>query len=81
MLSDQPVRCLQQRAHLDNPAANAVPRTHIHCVGVKPAGIIRRPVPPVQPNGTPSQVWELPTGHDCMITMPTELSELLLKVG
>jgi hypothetical protein len=35
----------------------------------------------VQPNGSPSQVWELPTGHDCMITMPRELSELLLKLG
>jgi hypothetical protein len=35
----------------------------------------------VQPNGTPAQVWELPTGHDCMITMPVELAELLLKLG
>jgi pimeloyl-ACP methyl ester carboxylesterase len=81
MLSDQPVRCLQQPAHLDNPAVNAVPRTHIHCVGAMPAGVIRRPVPPIQPNGTPAQVWELPTGHDCMVTMPTELTELLLKLG
>jgi hypothetical protein len=41
----------------------------------------RRPVPPIQPNGTPAQVWELPTGHDCMITMPAELAELLRKLG
>ena len=81
MLSDQPVLCLQQPAHLDNPAVNAVPRTHIHCVGATPAGIVRRPVPPIQPNGTPAQVWELPTGHDCMITMPAELTGLLLKLG
>ena len=81
MLSDQPVRCLQQPVRLDNPAVNAIPRTHIHCVGAQPAGITRRPVPPIQPNGTPAQVWELPTGHDCMITMPAELSELLLKLG
>jgi pimeloyl-ACP methyl ester carboxylesterase len=81
MLSDQPVRCLQQPAHLDNPAVNAIPRTHIHCTGAKPEGVIRRPVPPIQPNGTPAQVWELPTGHDCMITMPVELSELLLKLA
>jgi hypothetical protein len=26
-------------------------------------------------------VWELPTGHDCMITMPAELSDLLLKLA
>ena len=81
MLSDQPVRCLQQPVRLDNPAANPIPRTHIHCVGAQPAGITRRPVPPIQPNGTPAQVWELPTGHDCMITMPAELAELLLKLG
>ncbi|MBU6530735.1 alpha/beta hydrolase [Streptomyces mayonensis] len=81
MLSDQPVRCLQQPVRLDNPAADAIPRTHIHNVGTTPAGVTRRPVPPVQPNGTAAQVWELPTGHDCMITMPAELSELLLKLA
>ena len=53
MLSDQPVRCLQQPVRLDNPASNPIPRTHIHCVGAKPAGMIRRPVPSIQPNGTP----------------------------
>ncbi|MEV0208386.1 alpha/beta fold hydrolase [Streptomyces sp. NPDC050788] len=81
MLSDQPVRCLQQPVRLDNPAADAIPRTHIHCVGGQPEGITRRPVPPMQPNGTPAQVWELPTGHDCMITMPVELTDLLLKLA
>lgn len=80
-LSDQSVRCLQQPVRLDNPAVNAIPRTHIHNVGATPAGITRRPVPPIQPNGTAAQVWELPTGHDCMITMPGELSELLLKIA
>jgi pimeloyl-ACP methyl ester carboxylesterase len=81
MLSDQPVRCLQQPVHLDNPDVNKVPRTHIHCVGPGPEGPTRRPVPAIQPNGSPAQVWELETGHDCMITMPVELSELLLKLG
>ncbi|MEU5764131.1 hypothetical protein [Nocardia sp. NPDC047648] len=60
---------------------NAIPRTHIHCVGATPAGITRRAIPAIQPNGSAAQVWELPTGHDCMITMPAELSELLLKLG
>ncbi|QFZ18360.1 alpha/beta fold hydrolase [Saccharothrix syringae] len=81
MLSDQPVRCLQQPVRLDNPAAAAIPRTHVHCVGAVPAGITRRPVPAVQPNGSPARVRELRTGHDCMITTPVELSELLLEVG
>ncbi|MER8067548.1 alpha/beta hydrolase [Streptomyces sp. NPDC094034] len=81
MLSDQPVRCLRQPVRLDNPDVNAIPRTHIHNVGPRPAGVTRRPVPPVQPNGTAARVWELPTGHDCMITMPAELSQLLLKLA
>ena len=81
MLSDQPVRCLQQRVRMDNPALTTVPRTHIHCTVGKPAGIVSRPVPPIQPNGTPAQEWDLPTGHDCMITMPEELAGLLLKLA
>lgn len=60
---------------------NTIPRTHIHCTVGKPEGFARRPVPATQPNGTPAQVWELATGHDCMVTMPVELTELLLKLG
>ncbi|MER6715479.1 alpha/beta fold hydrolase [Streptomyces sp. NPDC000877] len=81
ILSDHPVRCLRQPARLDNPAVRTIPRTHIHCVVGMPEGFTRRPVPAIQPNGTPAQVWELPTGHDCMITMPSELAALLLKLG
>jgi pimeloyl-ACP methyl ester carboxylesterase len=81
ILSDQPLRCLQYPVRLDNPAMDTIPRTHIHCVGAEREGITRRPVPAIQPNGAPAQVWELPTGHDCMITMPAELTELLLKLG
>jgi len=81
MLSDQPVRCLQQPVRLDNPAVTAIPRSHIHCVGVQPQGVTRRPVPATQPNGSPAVVRELPTGHDCMVTMPAELGELLLEVA
>lgn len=75
MLSDQPIRCLQEPVRLDNPAAAEIPRTHIHCVGGRPEGITRRPVPAGQ------RVRELPTGHDCMITMPAELTGLLLETA
>jgi pimeloyl-ACP methyl ester carboxylesterase len=79
MLSDEAIRCFQQPVRLNNPATTRIPRTHIECtVGAPPN---RRPVAPVQPNGDPAQVWELPTGHDCMITMPAELADLLLKLG
>jgi pimeloyl-ACP methyl ester carboxylesterase len=81
LISDESVRCFTQPVRLDDPAADAIPRTHIHCVGNMPPGVARRPVPATQPNGSPAQVWELSTGHDCMITMPAELTELLLKLA
>jgi pimeloyl-ACP methyl ester carboxylesterase len=75
MLSDQPVRCLQEPVRLDSPAALTIPRTHIHCVAGQPAGITRRPVPAGE------RVRELLTGHDCMITMPVELVRLLIDAA
>ncbi|MEU6535229.1 alpha/beta fold hydrolase [Streptomyces sp. NPDC047000] len=81
MLSDDSVRCFLQPVRLDDPALDMIPRTHIHCVGSTPPGVARRPVAPTQPNGAPSQVWELRSGHDCMITTPLELTELLLKAA
>jgi pimeloyl-ACP methyl ester carboxylesterase len=81
MASDHPVRCLQQPVRLDNPAADRIPRTHIHCVAGVPEGFARRPVPATQPNGTEARVWELPTGHDSMVTMPDELTALLLRLA
>ncbi|MFE2070134.1 alpha/beta fold hydrolase [Streptomyces sp. NPDC059467] len=74
-LSDLPVRCLQQPVRLDNAAVGTIPRTHIHCVADRSKGVVRRPVPATE------QVWELPTGHDCMITMPAELTGLLLELA
>jgi pimeloyl-ACP methyl ester carboxylesterase len=81
MLSDQSVRCFQQTARLDNPAVKTIPRTHIHCVGKMLEGTVRNAVPAAQPDGAPEQVWELVSGHDCMIIKPAELSELLLRLG
>jgi len=80
-LTDEPLLAYQQPVRLDNRAADAIPRTHIHCVGIEVGGQPRRPVPDVQPNGTPAQVWELHSGHDGMITAPAELAGLLLKLG
>ncbi|HUQ55331.1 alpha/beta hydrolase family protein [Lentzea sp.] len=80
MVSDQSTRCLEEPVAMDNPALDAIPRTHIHCT-VKPEDIEFRPVPAVQPNGEPADVRELATGHDCMITMPAELAGMLLDIG
>jgi len=80
MVSDQSALCLREPVAMDNPALSQIPRTHVHCT-VKPPGVEPRPVPAVQPNGDPADVRELPTGHDCMITMPAELAGLLLDVA
>ncbi|MFJ9909412.1 alpha/beta fold hydrolase [Streptomyces sp. NPDC101152] len=81
MLSDESVRCFLQPVRLDNPAMDAIARTHIHCVGSAPGDVTRRPVPTVQPGGTASQVWELQSGHDCMVTVPDALTDVLLKAS
>jgi pimeloyl-ACP methyl ester carboxylesterase len=81
MLSDQSVLCFQQPVRMDDPAVDTIPRTHIHCVGAMLEGTVRQPVSAAQANGAPSQIWELATGHDCMITMPEGLADLLLELG
>ncbi len=81
MLSDESARCFQQPVRLGNSSAAALPRTHIHCVGSTPEGVTRRPVPATQPNGAPSRVWRLRSGHDCMVTVPDQLAELLLEAA
>ncbi|MFC1432501.1 alpha/beta fold hydrolase [Streptacidiphilus sp. N1-3] len=78
-LTDESVLCFQQPVELDNPAQALIPRVHILCVGSAPEGVTRRPLPPTQPNGEPSRVHELRSGHDCMIIKPAELSSLLLR--
>jgi pimeloyl-ACP methyl ester carboxylesterase len=77
MLSDQPIRSLQDRVRLDPAAMSAIARTHIHCT-IYPEGFHRRPVPAVEPDGSAPDIRELHTGHDCMVTMPRELAEILL---
>ncbi|GAB2578318.1 esterase [Paractinoplanes abujensis] len=75
-LVDEPIRAYEQPVRLDNPAAAGIARTHIHCVGFEPDGITRRPV-----DDPRAQVWELRSGHDCMLTVPADLAALLLKVA
>jgi pimeloyl-ACP methyl ester carboxylesterase len=78
-LGDESVLCFQQPAEMDNPAQDSIPRTYIVCVGNEPEGFTRRPVPALRPDGEPTRVYELNSGHDCMITRPAELAGLLLE--
>ncbi|MDR7275423.1 alpha/beta fold hydrolase [Catenuloplanes atrovinosus] len=81
MLVDEPALAYRQPVRMDDPAADAIPRTHIHCVGLDVDGITRRPVPATQPNGSPSRIRELRSGHDCMVTVPDDLAALLLELA
>ena len=76
-LGDESVSCFVERVDQSNPALARIPRAHIHCVGYEPDGLVRRPVPAVQPNGDPARVLEVRSGHDCMVTVPAELTDLL----
>ena len=80
ILTAESVRAFQLPATLDNPALGAVPATYIRCVDRAPAFDARQPASSVRPNGQSVLVWELQSGHDCMITAPAGLAELLLKV-
>ncbi|WP_033346377.1 alpha/beta fold hydrolase [Catenuloplanes japonicus] len=72
MLTDEPALCYRQPVRMAGPAVAAVPRTHIHCVG-ESRDVTRRPVD--------GEVWTLASGHDCMVTVPGALADLLLKLG
>lgn len=78
ILGDESVSCFVERVDQSNPALARVPRAHIRCVGFEMEGIERRPVPAVQPNGEAARVLELRSGHDCMVTVPAELTDLLV---
>ncbi|MFE2336591.1 MULTISPECIES: alpha/beta hydrolase [Streptomyces] len=77
-LSDASALCFQQPVEMDNPEQALIPRTHVLCTGDEPEDVTRRPVPKLQPNGEPSRIHTLDTGHDAMITKPVEVCALLL---
>jgi pimeloyl-ACP methyl ester carboxylesterase len=78
-LTAQPYRCFTQPLTLHHPLGNKLPLVYIACV--KPA------LPAMErfaAQTKASSVWKyyaLNTGHDAMMTMPTELSALLASIG
>ena len=78
-LTPQPFQTFVDRLELKNRLGNGVPATYITCTN------------PVFPNTAKSRElarrmdgWnhlEIPTGHNAMMTMPDELTEMLIAVG
>jgi len=74
-LVDQPIRTLFQPARLPNECAESMQRTYVYC-SKPPLGFFEQFAKRAQEEGWP--YYDLPTGHDAMITAPDELSNILL---
>ncbi|MGW4720038.1 alpha/beta fold hydrolase [Nocardia sp. NPDC004260] len=85
MQTPQSLKTFQQPMTLTNPAALAkIPVTHVHCgEGGEDFKAMRAAMPRTLPPADlpPGRLHVLPTGHDCMITMPRELAGCLLTVA
>lgn len=85
MQTAQSLATFQQRMLLTNPQAlAAIPVTHVHCSeGGADFKAMRSAMPRTLPPADlpPERLHVLPTGHDCMITMPRELAGHLLALA
>ncbi|WP_342330896.1 alpha/beta fold hydrolase [Pedobacter sp. FW305-3-2-15-E-R2A2] len=74
-LTNQPFKTFCQPLELKHPYGNDLPLTYIACTGPE-----LRAIQPFADKTKKSKNWkylELKTGHDAMITMPVELSNML----
>jgi pimeloyl-ACP methyl ester carboxylesterase len=80
-LCDFSIRCFEQPVHLPTHAAASLDRTYIACVA---PGYPARPAFQPFAEQAKREGWhyhELPTGHDCHVEMPDELSAILLSLA
>lgn len=78
-LTPQPFRSFDQPLHLEHVYGNHLPLTYIACTQPQMAQL-----KVFGDKAKGSKEWsyyELPTGHDAMITMPKELTALLFKIS
>jgi len=75
----QPFKTLTTPVRLTNAAAAALPRTYIYCHN--PAMGFFEPFAERAKAGKGWRYRELATGHDAMVTMPRELTALLLELA
>jgi hypothetical protein len=75
-----PLRTFEDPVRLSSEAAKSLPRTYIACTANPALAPVFRPF---AERARTEEGWgyrELPTGHAAMITMPQELSNLLVEV-
>jgi len=82
-LTAHPLKSLNDHLRLTDPEiVSRFPRTHVHCghggrlERLAQRALARRPQPPGEPGW---RLRGLDTGHDCMITEPRALADLLLE--
>lgn len=88
LVGPQSLKTFEEPLHLKDPdIVSKKPRTFIRCTGSSFAMVFRdvmrhliarRTLAPTDPGW---RLRQLPTGHDCMITMPRELTDLLLEIA
>ena len=88
LLTPQPLKTFEERLHLKDPdILSKTPRTFVRCAGKGFPAVFRdmmrrllapRTLAPIDPGW---RLRQLPTGHDCMITMPEEMTHLLLEIA
>jgi len=78
-VGDEPALSFEQSVRIRNPRSFRIPRAHIDCRRGPSPEAARRSLPSLQPNGEPAVVWQLDAGHDCMVSAPEALLELLLR--
>ena len=78
-LVPHPIKTLTDPLVLSNPANSGISRTYIYCNGDKAGREVPRTVQRFIYNAGWSYV-EMNTGHDAMITVPNELTSILLAL-
>jgi pimeloyl-ACP methyl ester carboxylesterase len=79
-LVSHPLKSYEDPAKLASGAARRLPRTYISCTGNPALGAVFRPYAEQARTDEGWRHRELATGHDAMVTMPRELSNLLVEV-
>ncbi len=84
----QSLKTFEEPLHLKDPdIVSKKPRTFVRCTGSSSAMVFRdvmrhliarRTLAPTDPGW---RLRQLPAGHDCMITMPKESTDLLLEIA
>jgi pimeloyl-ACP methyl ester carboxylesterase len=79
-LTHHPLPTLMETVRYSNGGPAGLPKTYVRCLKRREANT----PDPIEPlvKGKPEWTWlTLDTGHDAMVTMPDELSRLLLAIG